>query len=221
MRPLQASAGPGRLPCGCNHPDEPADLVVLTGGPGAGKTAVLNLARQRMCRHVQVLEESATILFGGGFPRERDPEGRRAGQRAIYHIQRELEGLAISRPQTRLALCDRGALDGLAYWPGDRAEFFAQLGTQLADELARYRAVIHLRTPEEHQYPRDNVLRIESFDEAREIDGRILDVWRNHPDVHVINSDEDFLDKARAALLLIDRYIPECCRRQVRGGPAG
>jgi broad-specificity NMP kinase len=41
--------------------------VVLTGGPGAGKTAVLELIRQSFCKHVKILQEAAGVIFGGGF----------------------------------------------------------------------------------------------------------------------------------------------------------
>jgi hypothetical protein len=48
--------------CGC-HQVHTRRRVVLTGGRGAGKTAVLELVRQHLCRHVDVLAESASILF--------------------------------------------------------------------------------------------------------------------------------------------------------------
>jgi hypothetical protein len=54
--------------CNCTQ-SHTRKRVVLTGGPGAGKTAVLELARQYFCKHVLVLPEAAGILFGGGFPR--------------------------------------------------------------------------------------------------------------------------------------------------------
>jgi len=45
-------------------------------------------------------------------------------------------------------LCaDRGTLDELAYWAGDPAALWADVGSDSATELARYAAVIHLRTP--------------------------------------------------------------------------
>ena len=65
--------------------------VVLTGGPGAGKTAVLELIRLFFCVHVRTLPEAAGIVFGGGFPRSDRQVLRQAAQRAIYHVQRELE----------------------------------------------------------------------------------------------------------------------------------
>ena len=65
--------------------------VVLTGGPGAGKTAILEFMTLAFCRHVVILPESAGILFGGGFPRNGMNVRRRAAQRAIFRVQRELE----------------------------------------------------------------------------------------------------------------------------------
>ena len=51
--------------CGCVQVHPRARLVVVTGGPGAGKTAVLELLRHRVCEHVVILPEAAGIVFGG------------------------------------------------------------------------------------------------------------------------------------------------------------
>lgn len=61
--------------CGCAG-KHARRRIVLTGGPGAGKTAVLQLVRYTLCRHVAILPESAGIVFSGGFPRTRDITGR-------------------------------------------------------------------------------------------------------------------------------------------------
>lgn len=122
-------------------------LVVLTGGPGGGKTAVLELVRNAFCEHIAVLPEAASIVFGGGFPRSDELPMRRASQRAIFHVQREIERGVVEMQRAAVVLCDRGALDGLAYWPDSAASFFDEVGTTLEAELRRYAAVIHLRTP--------------------------------------------------------------------------
>lgn len=71
--------------------------IVLTGGPGSGKTACIELARRVFSHHVTTLSEAAGIVFGGGFPREPDVIARRCAQRAIFHVQVELERIAASR----------------------------------------------------------------------------------------------------------------------------
>lgn len=144
---MNATLRTGRMPCRCVEPRHDVELIVLTGGPGAGKTAVLDLVEQSLCRHMVILPEAASIVFGGGFPRVDSEVGRRAAQRAIYRIQREVEEIVRGEHGIAIALCDRATLDGLAYWPGSAETFFTELGTTRNAELLRYDAVIHLRTP--------------------------------------------------------------------------
>lgn len=189
--------------------------IVLTGGPGAGKTALLELIRQSFCSHVKVLPEAATVVFGGGFPREDDPACRRAAQRAIYWVQRELEVTGDSHNPS-IVLCDRGTIDGLAYWPGPMEEMWSSVGTTHDVELARYDAVIHLRTPgEDHGYNHQNPLRTESAAAAADIDARVIRAWARHPRRFIVEPSADFLDKAARALEILRRELPECCRGHV------
>lgn len=198
-------------PCECSAPHE-RRRIVLTGGPGAGKTALLELIRQSFCDHVTVLPEAASIVFGGGFPRHSDLECRRAAQRAIYHVQRQLEIIGDSH-NPAIVLCDRGTLDGLAYWPGPHQEFWAALSTDRERELARYDAVIHLRTPTvELGYNYQNPLRTESAVRAGELDSLIVRAWDGHPRRRLVESSADFLDKAARALDVLRGELPDCCR---------
>lgn len=190
----------------------PPRRVVVTGGPGAGKTAILELARRHLCEHVEVLPESARIVFGGGFPRLSSDAARRAAQRAIWHVQDELETMNLARDDKTMLLCDRGTLDGLAYWPGSREAFFDELDTTHEAELARYALVIHLRTPDAHNGYHKDVLRVESPREAQSIDARLLDVWAKHPHRHVIDATQDFLVKAQEALELLREHLPDDCK---------
>lgn len=72
--------------------------------------------------------------------------------------------------------------------------------------------MIHLETPELDQgYNRDNSLRIESAQEAKRIDRRIEQAWRDHPHRLVVASEHDFVEKALRALALIRAELPSCC----------
>lgn len=196
------------IPCSCSEP-HPERRIVLTGGPGAGKTAILELVRQSFCAHVQVLPEAAGILFGGGFPRGPGLALRRAAQRAIYFTQRELEATSAGK----VSLCDRGTVDGSAYWPGPD-NFWAGVGTTREAQLLRYDAVVHLRTPtSERGYNHANPLRIETAAEAAEIDAGIFAAWDGHPRRHVVDAMPDFFAKARRALELLRGELPPCCRQ--------
>lgn len=197
--------------------------IVITGGPGAGKTALIEVLRRNVCAHVSLIPEAATIVFSGGFPRARDEHGRRAAQRAIFHVQRELEELFGGGPDgeaatlPRAVLCDRGTVDSLAYWPGAEEDFCRGVGISREDELSRYDAVIHMRTPAATSgYPLTNPLRIETAEEARVIDERIAHAWRGHPHRTFIDSTPDFLLKVRRALRVVRGLLPLECRAAAR-----
>lgn len=197
-------------PCGCIETHQ-GRRVVLTGGPGAGKTAVLELVRQALCEHVKILPESAGIVFGGGFPRGTSLEMRRAAQRAIFYVQRELENIGAVGNEA-VVLCDRGTIDGVAYWP-DSSGYLESVGSTIEAEYARYDAVIHLRTPDAaNGYNRLNPLRIESVAQARAIDDRILHAWRGHPRRFVIEASVEFMQKAERAIAILHNEVPTCCR---------
>lgn len=198
--------------CTCRVADHPDHRVVLTGGPGAGKTAILELVQQQFCRHLRVLPESASILFRGGFPREREPGPRRSVQRAVYFVQRELEAWGLAKGDAALVLCDRGTVDGAAYWPGPD-DFWSQLETTREREMAHYQAVIHLRVPlPGHGYNHANPFRVETAEEALAIDGRIAELWQGHPRRYLVESRPRFLDKANEVLVILRTELPECCR---------
>lgn len=205
--------GASRTPCHCGHKFHDCKLVVVTGGPGAGKTAVLNMAKQVLCEHVVMIPEAATIVFGGGFWRKESLPAKKASQRAIYHIQHELETILLEEKIAAIGLCDRGTIDGLAYWPSNDEEYWQEVKSSLDMELSRYAAVIHLRTPSlDGGYNHANPVRIESAKEAQELDKRILQAWDKHPNKTIIESADDFMTKAYRALVAIKEELPACCR---------
>ncbi len=122
----------------------------------------------------------------------------------------ELERLTREKRAFGVALCDRGTLDGLAYWPGSEAEYWEELQTTRQTELARYAAVIHLRTPSAG-YDHRNPLRIESAEEAAALDARIARAWDGHARRVFVDSAEDFLEKVARAVALVRSELPPCC----------
>lgn len=203
----------GSEPCGCRRGEHDPELIALTGGPGAGKTTVLDLAARLLCQHVAILPEAAGILFSGGFPRHNSIPGRTGIQRAIFHVQRGVERIVIEERRVAIALCDRGTPDGYAYWPRSTTDFWNDLGVERAAELERYAAVIHLQTPTAVQgYNQSNPLRTEGAGEALRVDELIRDAWDGHPRHFVVPSGPDFLSKARSALDIVREELPLCCR---------
>ena len=202
------------MPCACKATHVPR-RIVLTGGPGAGKTAALELIRRCFCEHVVLLPEAAGILFLGGFPRGPGLAQRRAAQRAIFHVQRELESTT-EEGAPALVVCDRGTIDGMAYWPGPD-DFWMAIGTTVERELTRYDGVLHMRTPQSGEmYNHANPMRVESAPEAGRIDERIREAWSVHPHRVEISATPRFLEKAAIVLELIRNELPDCCRPPAR-----
>ena len=207
----------GRVPCSCENQHAACQLIAVTGGPGAGKTAVLAVARQLLCQHVIVLPEAATIVFKGGFWRRESPVGARAAQRAIYCVQRQLEDIVIKDHLAAVGLCDRGTVDGAVYWPSEGVSYWEAMGVSREAEMARYAAVVHLRTPEAHNgYDLSNPYRIESARRAAELDEAILQAWQSHPRRVVVAAAADFEVKVKHALDAIGALLPGCCRGLAR-----
>lgn len=205
-------------PCSCKAKHHETQLVVLTGGPGAGKTAVLELVRKVLCEHVAILPEAASILFGGGFWRLDSLTAQMAAQRAIFHVQNEMERMVLDEKKWSIGLCDRGSLDGLAYWPGKEDGYFDVLKTSRESEFQKYKAVIHLRTPSlARGYNYQNPIRVESAEVAAQIDEKIYQVWKNHPNYSEIESADDFISKVQKAATRIQTYVPDCCREHLNG----
>ena len=202
----------GSHACQCGKARHTPKLVVVTGGPGGGKTAVLEMARRYFCRHVAIAPEAAGIVFGGGFPRSDSPKGRRAAQRAIFHVQKSMEAIAVENRQSAVILCDRGTLDGLAYWPGSRRSFFEEFEIDFKRELTRYSAVIHVEVPALAWGYEKNRIRNESVAQAQEIDQRIARAWQGHPRIMNVTAQAGFLDKLACAIELLRGELPPCCQ---------
>jgi predicted ATPase len=185
--------------------------IALTGGPGGGKTTAADLLRRELGTRVVVVPEAATILFGGGFPRSQRWEANRAAQSAIYHVQRNLEDIQSTIYPERALLCDRGTVDGAAYWYDGQDAFFDTVGTSLDAELARYDAVVFFETAAVAGLSIEggNPVRNESLSQAVELDARLRTLWSRHPRFTLIPHSTSFLEKIVGALGVLQRLVNE------------
>ncbi|MCC6671293.1 MAG: ATP-binding protein [Planctomycetes bacterium] len=192
--------------------------IVLTGGPAAGKTAILEVVRRHLAGEVQALPESASLLFKAGFPRPRRPAGVRCVQQAIFAVQRQLENCYALMHPNEIHVCDRGSLDGAAFWPGGTERFVAAMGTTLDDEYHRYDAVLFLETSAYHEaaYPKPNGIRIENAAQARRVDRALQQVWGAHPGFHRIGHKRDFYEKVAEVLIALYRILGRPPHRALR-----
>ena len=185
--------------------------IVLTGGPGAGKTTAADLFRREMGDRVVVVPEAATLLFSGGFPRVSEADARRAAQSAIYDLQRNLEDVQSARFPGRVLLCDRGTVDGAAYWPDEPSGFFAAMGTTEALELARYDAVIFFESAAlgGMEVEGGNRVRIESIEEAARLDHQLRAIWSKHPRFTIVRHTQSFFNKITFGLTALESIVTE------------
>ena len=185
-------------------PNDKRLRIVLSGGPGGGKTTAADLFRRELGPRAVIVPESATIMFAGGFPRSGEPDARRATQTAIYHVQRNLEQVQGALFPHRTLLCDRGTVDGGAYWPGPR-DFFEAMGTTLASELGRYDAVVFFETAAAGglEIEGGNPTRTESNDEALAIDRRLRALYEQHPRFFFVPHHASFFAKISMGLAIL------------------
>lgn len=186
-------------------------IVALTGGPGGGKTTLLEELRRdpAWSERFVALPEAITLMGGTNIP-----PGERLFQRVMVHLQRALEdGLegGLGAEDARTILCHRGSLDPLAYWLDrgwSREAFFAFTGTRLEDHYRRYAAVIHLVTAADgacsHYTKWPDAHRPEEIEDAVRLDRLLHRVWRDHPAYHRLdNKGCDWPAKSRAARAIL------------------
>lgn len=191
-------------------------MIVLTGGPGGGKTTLIKDLAQNPAwrgRFLALLEAISVAGRVGVSPRER------LFQRLMVEIQRAMEdGLAraLDPDDSRFILCHRGTLDPLAYWL-DRGwpeeEFFAFTETKREDHYRRYAAVIHLVTAADgaavHYTKWPDAHRPEQIEDAIRLDGLLHQVWRDHPCYYRLgNEGRDWAAKAKVARDILSDLFP-------------
>lgn len=192
--------------------------IVLTGGPGGGKTTAADLFRREIGERVILVPEAATMVFSGGFPRSTETMAIHAAQRAIYQVQRNLEDVQAALYPERVLLCDRGTVDGAAYWPGEPKHFFHEVGTSLEAELTRYDAVIFFESAAVGGMGIEggNPIRTESLEEAVSLDHKLRSLWSKHPNFFLVPHNPSFFKKISYGLAVLEGIVSERDRNTQR-----
>ena len=166
--------------------------IVITGGPGGGKTTFLKWLKESAPQGERFLAvpEAATRLIQSGM-RPGSPDF----QEEIIALQLATEWVCQTEAAPgQVLVCDRGTLDGLAYWKLlhlSAEDFFEMSRMSLADHLGRYLGVIHLQTTAigaSDYYQRCEFGRPEPPDEALRIDHALLEVWSTHPRFYLVEN---------------------------------
>jgi predicted ATPase len=190
-------------------------IIVLTGGPGGGKTTMINELSHDTdwVRRIASLPEAISLMGGLGIS-SRD----KLFQHLIVHLQMGLEDILVRTLDVetrRLILCHRGSLDPLAYWMErgwSEQEFFEFTGTTRQEHYQRYSAILHLVTSADgaaNAYLRwPQAHRPETPEAAIHLDRILQRVWSGHPRYYRIdNEGRDWPAKAQMVRdILADFY---------------
>ena len=175
--------------------------IVITGGPGSGKTE--SLARLKdipRYRKFVFLSELARKLLEE-FPHYRHE--MTTFHNEIFRQQTERE----TKLGEQSFITDRGTADAFAFHP----ETMVLVNTTIEAEYRRYSSVVQLASAAalgEKYYCGDKI-RLEPIDEALAIEEAIKKVWQNHPDYHFIHADRDFEIKFRRLTEVLDTCIKQ------------
>lgn len=173
---------------------------VLTGGPCAGKTTALAMLRQKLTdRGITpfVVPEVATQIIASGVSFQGVTDWNEFQKKVIKtQLAQEdiIESFAELQPGARkILICDRGAMDGMAYVDPKLFEAIVHDMDYRLIELRdkRYAGVFHLVTAAdgaEAFYNFDNPARHESAEEARALDKKTLGAWTGHEHLRIIGN---------------------------------
>jgi len=176
--------------------------IVVTGGPGSGKTEFLERlkAEQALAQFVFFDELARAILSETPSIRH----DKTTMHREIYRRQVEREEAAGEMP----FITDRGTVDAFAFHP----ETMADVGTTLEVEYGRYSAVVQLGSAAGlgERYYRQDRIRRETTAEALDIEEAIRKVWDRHPNYAFVPATIDMEEKYDRFRRLIVENIATC-----------
>jgi thymidylate kinase/CYTH domain-containing protein len=196
-------------------------VIVVTGGPCAGKTSLIDRVVELLQRHdfaVATLTETPTELMQGNISPDLEHLSARQFQERVikWQILKEnfwRESLRMKDAEKqRVLICDRGVFDSLAYTDEKTFnEIIGSFGVSCSELLFRYDLVVHMTTAangaEEHYTTENNTARTETLQQARELDHATKAAWSNHRNHRVIDNRTGFTEKIMRAIKAFGRVL--------------
>jgi predicted ATPase len=190
-------------------------VIVLTGGPGGGKSSLIEDLRRDPAWAQRFVALPETVHYAKFV---NIPYTEKLFQRAMVYLQIGLEDAlnrALDANDPRAIICHRGTLDPLAFWQQrgwSVDEFFKFTNTTRAQHYHRYAAVIHLVTAADGapnayaRFPASH--RPEEADEAIRLDHWLREAWCEHPHYFRIdNAKHDWATKSQEARRILAEII--------------
>lgn len=193
--------------------------VVITGGPCAGKSSALEyLIKYYQDKNIKVfyINEVATKLINQGIaPWTCKTSLEFQKIRMKLQLKKELEidkQIINCNDEKILVIYDRGLMDSKAYTYGNEFnEVLKELHLNIIEARDRYDAVFHLlsvsKDKEEFYTLTNNSARIETVEEAKVLDDKIISSWIGHPHFRIIKSYDLFIDKINQLISEVDNLL--------------
>lgn len=193
---------------------------MITGGPCAGKSECLEKLREHFSLlgyEVRIINEVAKELMSGG----KTPETYGRDNYQTFQLKTQLEReetvynlLKESQCEKGLIICDRGAMDGLAYM--DKQSFISaakSIGKNLIELRDGYDAVFFLESAANSDgdvyTTANNPVRTEDKETARQIDRLTLNAWVGTPHLRFIGVKDTFDEKVNCLIKSIESFLGE------------
>lgn len=207
--------------------------VVLTGGPGGGKTSVLNAIKNLTITEegykniiklgdkkikLVTISETATELISSGIP-PTEAERIYDFQDILFEIQKSKEESSIKSlrfgydTDIILFLYDRGLLDGMAYLDkkGEFEDIMASKDVKELDILDKYDLVVDLLStatcaPEKYGFE-SNEARFEDVEWAKSVDRKTSAAWVGHRNMKLFDSGVSLEEEVNNVIEYLKDYI--------------
>lgn len=169
--------------------------IVLTGGPLAGKSTVMNYLQGAYGDKARFMTEVASMLLTSGYPKP-GADVRFSSEwldyinKTIMPTQVNMENghlHAAVESRRRAVFFDRGLLDPAAYIEGGKATLQDRYGLDTEAVYDRYSMVIHMQSlasinPSEYErLMGTNPARYDTVEQAQERDTALIEAWKDHP----------------------------------------
>ncbi|MBR6223356.1 MAG: ATP-binding protein [Lachnospiraceae bacterium] len=187
--------------------------VVITGGPCAGKTTAIENIR------TYFEEKKSRVIFVNEVPTEimkmgitLAKYGKLPFQKAIIDLQRKKEQVimdaacSVEGEQEVLIIYDRGILDHFIYLNDKEQKLIEEeMGIDRQQLYGNYDLIIHMlsvasKMPELYE---NSEFRLEAVPEAKEIDNKIGNIWKQHSNYIQIDCERNFEDKIQKLINII------------------